>query len=129
MLVKIHFLGGDARIGNGIHDRLAVRLPGGDCVRDSMDDSILRVDNGADRMMKGRVLKTGWDERHWVYRCSDGPHNSFWKTVVTSRQWEKWSTKARRHGFDVDECRECGYLSPKHFQAFLKFVRLLNGLK
>jgi hypothetical protein len=75
--------------------------------------------------------KTGWDEEHWSYKCTDGEHESFWKTVVTSTQWKEWVKENSRRMhlkpigecFDIDECRECGWISPAHFQAFLEFVK------
>ena len=79
--------------------------------------------------------KHGWDKQCWVYLCSDGYHDSFWKTVVESPQWEAWykeqgrrfSQKNRKHGvFDIDEVQECGWISQAHFQEFLKFVKKIK---
>lgn len=81
-------------------------------------------------------IKKGWDKNHWEYHCAPGCklHNSFWKVVVTSPQWEAWEKEqARRFSkwdktapvegvFDVDESRECNWISANHFQAFLSFV-------
>ena len=71
----------------------------------------------------------------WEIPCSDGSHPTFWKTVVESPQWLAWENEVARRFhvmvtenvdvlgvFDVDECRECGYISPKHFQDFLRFT-------
>ncbi len=67
--------------------------------------------------------------------CSDG-HPSYWKTVVESPQWKAWEKevhkrvhdqlgKDRMEGvYDIDECRECGFISAGHFQDFLKFIEL-----
>ena len=69
--------------------------------------------------------KTGWDGEegsHYVYHCSDGDHNSFWKTVVESEQWKAWEKSENGRNYDVDECRECGWISQKHFQDFLQFI-------
>ena len=49
-------------------------------------------------------------------------------TVVNSPQWLAWGKVAHKHGldhygFDWDESVEIGALSPKHFQAFLAWVK------
>jgi hypothetical protein len=54
--------------------------------------------------------------------CPDG-HASFWKTIVESNEWREWEKIAYKKGFDSDESRECGLFSPRHFQAFIKFLR------
>lgn len=68
--------------------------------------------------------------------CPNG-HSSFWKTVIESPQWERWSKEndsrfskfARKEKiiknkpfFDVLECESCGIVSAKHFQEFMKFT-------
>ena len=66
----------------------------------------------------------------WEIGCSDGPHNSFWKTVVTSPEWQAWEKENSRrmheepigNCFDVDECRECGWMSVEHFKEFIAFT-------
>lgn len=78
----------------------------------------------------------GWDKEHFVYHCSDGDHNSFWKSVVESPQWYAWekeNAKRMNHTdgptkdcYDVDECRECGWISPAHFRSFLDFCKTLK---
>ena len=75
-----------------------------------------------------KILSEGWDENHYEYHCSDGIHESFWKTVITSSQWEAWEKVAGKEGWDTDECRECGWISPQHFQAFIKFIISLPPL-
>ena len=91
------------------------------------------------------IKRSWWDKNHWTFKCSDGAHDSFWKTVVESPQWKAWEVQVAKNFskacrmetwpsgdyqrrrlpiFDVDECRECGWISKHHFQAFLKFVRL-----
>ena len=79
--------------------------------------------------------------------CPDG-HPTFWKTVVESPQWIAWEKQIAKNFhkanvmldsgkewpsadyqekklpiYDVDECRECNVISPKHFQAFLRFCK------
>lgn len=56
-----------------------------------------------------------------VYQCSDGPHNSFCKTVVESPEWKAWGKVAYEHGYDYHECHECGWISVAHFKAFMEF--------
>lgn len=71
-----------------------------------------------------------WTKDHYKYKCSDGFHNSFWATVIESPQWDLWEkevyrrfhTESKEGVWDVDECRECNWISPEHFQDFLKFL-------
>lgn len=60
---------------------------------------------------------------------------TFWKTVVESDQWEEWEKEVRKRltklnndeehdtVWDVDECRECGWISQDHFQDFIEFIK------
>lgn len=48
---------------------------------------------------------------------------TFYETVVHSPQWQAWEKVAHEHGFDWHESTEIGALSPKHFQAFLDWVK------
>lgn len=48
-------------------------------------------------------------------------HTTFYDAVVQSPQWQAWEKVAQGRGWDVDESRETGWLSQKHFQAFLEF--------
>lgn len=66
-----------------------------------------------------------WDKDHYLYKCSGCPegHNSFWKTIIESPQWKKWEKIANKKGYDYCECSECGWMSQKHFQEFIKFIR------
>lgn len=81
-------------------------------------------------MFKMHHRSLGWDENHWAYRCSDGDHASFWKTVVSSPAWAAWreevyrrmSEEDYRGAFDIDECQECNWISAAHFEAFLDFT-------
>lgn len=60
---------------------------------------------------------------------------SFWETVTKSPQWKAWELEVYRRFrefsrdgefleqvYDVDECRECGWISDEHFQEFMKFT-------
>ena len=66
-------------------------------------------------------------------RLTDPPN--FYQTVTESRQWKAWEEeqRIRLHGlckknkldngvYDMSEVMECGWISQKHFQDFLKFV-------
>jgi len=80
--------------------------------------------------------------RYWQ-PCNgcQGGHFSFWKTVVESPQWAVWekevSKRMSKHNkkkskiytgvWDVDECRECGWISQKHFQDFIKFINKIKS--
>lgn len=60
---------------------------------------------------------------HWEYQGSKDTYNSFWKTVITSPQWQAWAKKNRKETrWDIDECEECGWISEEHFQEFLQFI-------
>lgn len=50
----------------------------------------------------------------------EGGHDTFWKTVIESPQWERW--RSVNSNFDVDECEGCGHISQDHFQAFIKSI-------
>ena len=72
----------------------------------------------------------------WEYPCSDGSHPSFWQTVITSPQWTLWKKEQEKRFhflnlhkprvsigvYDMSEVEECGWISQKHFQDFLKFI-------
>lgn len=69
-------------------------------------------------------------------------NSTFYQTVTSSPQWRAWrnqvhnnmldAMQAHADGdekaydkadiWDMDECEECGLISPAHFQSFLKFV-------
>ena len=52
----------------------------------------------------------------------------FLQTICKSPQWKKWVKYQReKQEFDVAESMECGWLSDKHWQAFLKFAKELKG--
>lgn len=63
--------------------------------------------------------------------CKDG-HASFWKTVTESAEWQVWYKEQQRRFhtqelqevFDIDESTECGWISPGHWNAFIRFLRL-----
>ena len=59
-----------------------------------------------------------------------GGHPSFWKTVTLSKEWAEWEKEQRKRFatdtkegcFDIDECRECGWISSSHWEEFVKFI-------
>ena len=48
---------------------------------------------------------------------------NFCITIVQSPQWIAWDKISHLRGWDTAESAECGWLSKKHLQAFLKFVK------
>ena|SRR3990167_2007111 len=67
--------------------------------------------------------EVGWSKDCGVYHCSDGDHNSFWKSIVATDEWEAWYKHASENNlYDVDECQECGWMSEGHAKDFLAFV-------
>lgn len=83
-------------------------------------------------------IKSGWlpgGDDHWVFKCSDGNHNSFWKTVLESPQWKAWQKEQKMRFsmieqidkktgvYDMAEVEECGWLSAKHFAEFMEFAK------
>jgi hypothetical protein len=67
--------------------------------------------------------KHGWDKEHKRYLCSDGYHNSFYFTIIQSKEWEKWRAyNEKKLLYDVWECEGCGWISPNHWSDFIKFL-------
>lgn len=55
---------------------------------------------------------------------NDSHNPTFYDSVVHSPEWELWIKECEKTlDFDVHESMECGWLSPKHFAAFLNFVK------
>lgn len=52
-------------------------------------------------------------------------HQDFYRAVVNSTAWQNWEKVAHEHGFDWHEATETGWLSDKHFAAFLEWYK--NG--
>ena len=72
--------------------------------------------------------------------CKDG-HSSFHRTIIRTPEWSAWEKEVSRRMnkhirnkskvftgcWDVDECREAGWISEGHIKDFLKFVRIKYG--
>lgn len=68
----------------------------------------------------------GWNKDCSAYGCSDGIHNSWWKSIMATEEWKLWYKHASENMlFDVDECEACGWMSEEHAREFMKFVRNL----
>ncbi len=87
-------------------------------------------------------LEKALREPQWEFPCpGDGPHPSYWKTVVTSPQWAAWqkeharrfhdqrrSLEAERTRLQLSTVTAGGAAPPpvaggdEHFQEFLKFT-------
>ena len=88
-------------------------------------------DKTTDRLLKSfirqhltRLVEQMDKERYWYFcvGCPEG-HSSFWKTVIESPQWKVWQTQQIKNPtYDMSEVEECGWISPKHFQEFMKFT-------
>jgi len=48
---------------------------------------------------------------------------TFYRTVVNSEEWQEWEKIAYKKGFDWSESTECGWLSDKHFSAFIRWIK------
>lgn len=48
---------------------------------------------------------------------------TYYDTIVSSPAWQAWEKVAHERGFDWHESVECGWLSQKHFAAFLKWYK------
>ena len=46
---------------------------------------------------------------------------TFYETIVKSKEWQDWEKVAYKKGYDWAESTETGWLSPKHFKAFLRW--------
>ena len=69
-------------------------------------------------MAKGGYINDG---REWQGK-SGQVYPTFWLTIIQSPQWQEWRDVSHDHGFDGWECEYCGWISDKHFQAFLEFT-------
>lgn len=49
---------------------------------------------------------------------------TYYKTIVNSDIWKEWAKYAEDNLLlDMPESIECGWLSPEHWDAFIKWVR------
>lgn len=70
-------------------------------------------------------LMKEFEKEKWEKFCSGcGYHDSIWKTVVKSPQWERWYKfqQGENQTYDTDECQELGIIGEKHFQDFIFFL-------
>ena len=69
--------------------------------------------------------KKGWDKNCGIYHCSDGPHNSWWQSLVRTSEWKAWAeyNTGKNMRYDIPEVEECGWMSVSHAKDWLKFVR------
>ena len=71
-----------------------------------------------------KFVQSCWNGACWRFPCSDGWHDSFWKTTIESPQWKLWQEEQRKNPtYDMLEVEELGYISQNHFQDFIKFIR------
>jgi len=122
-------------------------FPFGKKIEEYADGNIKVLTN--EKRMKSfisRLLKAEYErgkaDKEPLYEipCSDGNHNSFWKSVVESPEWKAWYKEAERrfrdgkldeksgrwlgkNTYDVDECQECGIISYDHFASFMEYIR------
>ena len=53
---------------------------------------------------------------------------TFYQTVVHSKEWKAWTEYLHQEAlqdrlhFDIDESVECGWLSDRHWNAFMEFT-------
>ena len=62
--------------------------------------------------------------------CPEG-HNSFWQTVIESKEWKEWRIYQDKRGWEWDfsENEGLGLISSAHWTAFIKFTRDRNVKK
>jgi hypothetical protein len=49
---------------------------------------------------------------------------TFYKTIVRSKHWQEWvKYQEQKIKFDVHESMEMDWLSPEHFEAFIKYIQ------
>ena len=76
------------------------------------------------KLPKG-IINQNWEQFLKEYYCQPcsacGGHNSFWKTIIESREWQLWK-EDQDNKWDFAECEELGIISTKHWEEFLKFI-------
>jgi hypothetical protein len=79
-------------------------------IKKSEDTKLQRITNRINILQKRRAELTGFE------------YPSFFTTIINSPQWKEWvNYNEQIPKFDVYESMECGWLSEKHFQAFMSF--------
>ena len=58
----------------------------------------------------------------------EGGHNSFWQTVIESKEWKAWRKHQDKIGWEWDftENEGLGLISPDHWKAFVSFLKKLK---
>jgi hypothetical protein len=53
-----------------------------------------------------------------------GHHDSFWATVIESKEWKAWKKHQDKIGWqwDFSEVEETGQISPQHFKEFINYL-------
>ena len=55
---------------------------------------------------------------------------TYYETIVRSKIWREWTKHCEEtHAFDIHESIECGWLSSKHWNAFIEWVQTQDTLK
>lgn len=101
--------------------------------RDAIEKFILKSLSQQKKEIEERYEKERWWSK--CEGCADG-HSSFWKIVLESPQWELWEKeqmkrfklfvkekKVKDSIYDMPEVMDCGWISQKHFQDFIKFIK------
>jgi len=75
-----------------------------------------------------QIIENNWEEflrAYYWQECGGCPngHNSFWKTIIESEEWEKWKDYNKNTNWDFAENEELGILSLEHWKAFVKFIK------
>ena len=76
-----------------------------------------------------KILDKYYDDFLSYYYYQDCPgcpcgHSSFWRTIIRSKEWQKWKEYAQpRMRYDFTECEELGMMSAGHWKDFIKFTR------
>ena len=82
-----------------------------------------------------KIIKNNWDEflrEYYHQKCKGCPkgHNSFWKTIIESKEWKDWKLfnelRVIKSKWDFSDCEELGILSPSHWHAFIRFLILFE---
>jgi len=65
------------------------------------------------------------EKERWEMPCRGcGHHDSMWKTLIQSDEWQAWYKyqSGDSQEYDVDEAQELGCMSKEHWNDFIRFV-------